>query len=365
MSKKKIGILTWYNHGNFGSALQAYALQTYLTRLGYDVEVIAYIMQWRRSKTSIKTRIKQRLKICLTFLAEYIPVVPKRLVNHFQYFYRRFILFSAKCTESNIAEVSQIYDTIITGSDQIWSPAHIDYTYLLNFCSRKNVRKVAYAPSFGVETMHEDKIKEYQRLLSDYDSISVREDAGARILKNLGFDSEVVLDPTLLLDAEDYHKIERTVFNVPSKFVFCYFLPTKCDYSKKVLDYAKKRNLAVIGISLNSGDEQWLKTINNAGPSEFLWLIDHAEIVITNSYHGTILSMNLGKPFFCYERFRKEDVVCENSRIYQLQNYFDISSYILRDGDNIPGHKPYPYSEFLVKREPLRLLSKNYILKSI
>lgn len=91
-----------------------------------------------------------------------------------------------------------------------------------------------------------------------------------KILKELGFYAEVVLDPTLLLNAEDYRKIEHAPKNIPSKFILCYFLSTKSDYSQYVLDYAKKTNLPIIGISLNEGDEKWLKTIKNAGPSEFL-----------------------------------------------------------------------------------------------
>lgn len=361
--KRKIGILTWYNHGNYGSALQAYALQTYLSRIGYDVEVIAYIMQWRRRDLSFKKRTKLWVKNTLAIIAEYLPAVFPLFINHFQYFYWRHIHFSPQCTENNIANVSFRYDTIITGSDQIWSPAHIDYTYLLNFCTRKNVRKVAYAPSFGLNYMPEDKIVEYKRLLSDYDAISVREDAGAKILKELGFDAEVVLDPTFLLDAEDYRRIEHSPKNIPPKFIFCYFLPTESDYSKHVLDYAKKTNLPVIGISLNDKDESWLNTIMNVGPLEFLWLIDHAEMVITNSYHGTIFSMILNTPFFTYKRFTSIDPINQNSRIEQLNIYFDISKYLVEQ--NIPKQSAYSFAQFKERLRALQKCAYEYLITNI
>lgn len=365
MEIKKIGILTWYNHGNFGSALQAYATQTVLRKLGYDAEVIAYEMQWiRRSSKSIKKRMKRKIKTILAVLAEYSPLFI-RFENHFQYFYFRYIRFSKTCDESTIAQICRKYDAIITGSDQIWSPAYIDYTYLLNFCTKKDVRKVAYAPSLGLNYMHDDKKEKYKHLLSDYDAISVREDTGAAILKELGFDSEVVLDPTLLLNADDYRQIEHAPQNIPSKFIFCYILPTENDYSKPVLDYAKKTNLPIIGISLNKGDEKWLNTIKNAGPSEFLWLIDHAEMVITNSYHGTILSMNLGTPFFCYERFRQGDPICQNSRIEQLNSQFGVDKYILCETDKIPSIRPYSIERFNSSIITLRNSSINYLSKSL
>lgn len=364
MEIKKIGILTWYNHGNFGSALQAYATQTVLRQLGFDSEVIAYEMQWIRSSKSIKKLLKRKIKANLAVLAEYCPLF-KRFENHFQYFYFRYIRFSKTCDESTIAQVCRKYDAIITGSDQIWSPAYIDYTYLLNFCDSKSIRKVAYAPSLGLNHMHEDKIAEYQRLLSDYNAISVREDMGAKILKELGFDAEVVLDPTFLLDANDYRQIERSPKNVPSKFIFCYFLPTECDYSQHVLDYAVRTNLPIIGISLNNGDERWLNTIKDAGPLEFLWLLDHAEMVITNSYHGTILSMNLGTPFFCYERFKSDDPICQNSRINQIKSQFGITEYVLCTTDEIPSIPPYAAKLFDSCISSLRYSSNNYLSKSL
>lgn len=364
--KKKIGILTWYNHGNFGSALQAYALQTYLKRLGFHAEVIAYEMQWCRTSKQRLKQIKSTIKKWLATPAGLFPNVPSRFRNPFQFFYNKYIDFSHSCTESTVAKIVRKYDVLITGSDQIWSPAYIDYTYLLNFCSSRDFRKISYAPSFGQKEISEDKVTEYKRLLSDYHSISIREEAGATILQQLGFSAEVVADPSLLLDTEDYRKIERPIKGLPNRFLFCYMLSSEGQYDRAICNYAQANNLPIFGFSERRQDYAWIKEVGRIGPLEIIWLIDHSDMTITNSFHGTILSMILDTPFFTYRRFSSSDPKCQNSRIEQLQKVFGIDDYVLDDGQPIPlGNKSYNYVTFRRIQNSFRTSSAQYLINAI
>lgn len=324
--KQHIGILTWYNHGNYGSALQSYALQVVLRRMGYDVEVIAYQMQWIRRSGSFIKKIKTICKKYISIYAEHIPFL-KRYQNHFQYFYYKHISFSKVCDERNIATVCRKYDAIISGSDQIWSPACLDPIYLLNFCLSQSVRKIAYAPSLGINFIHENFRPLYKRCLSNYHALSVREYVGAQLLKELGFVAEVVLDPTMLLNKDDYIRMENPIKSlVGQKFVFCYFLQSEQNYQQVVKECANKYGVQIVGISANKQDYGWMYNVDFAGPCEFLWLIHHAKCVFTNSFHGTVLSMIFGKHFYTIERFSLSDSDNQDSRIIQLSQTFHISS---------------------------------------
>lgn len=363
--KQHIGILTWYNHGNYGSALQAYALQTTIKRMGYDVEIVQYIMQWRRCSSNVIKRIKICIKKFLAIVAESFPSLFKRRINHFQYFYYKYIFFSKPCDEKSINKVIDKYDKIIVGSDQIWSPLHLDPIYLLTFCTSKQIKKVAYAPSIGIEDIPDDMRPLYRQYLTDFNKLSIREKSGADILLSLGFQCPVVLDPTFLLCKDDYISIEHYI-DLPFKdYVFCYFLSTKDSYKEAVLEYATSHSLKIVGISANEDDYAWLERIQNIGPCEFIWLIHHAHTVITNSYHGTIFSMILGTPYYTYRRFDVNDPICQNTRIEQLIRDFAISSYILNSGETIPINETRHRTEYEKYSKPLIENSLYFLNQSI
>ena len=116
-----------------------------------------------------------------------------------------------------------------------------------------------------------------------------------------------------------------------NKFIFCYFLNKDHRYKQSVRKYAKKKGVEVIGCSANPEDTSWMTVLGNEiGPCEFLWLIHHAEAVFTDSYHGTIFSLLYHKPFITFERFENTDKICQNSRIYQLDDYFNLTQRIIK-----------------------------------
>ena len=211
------------------------------------------------------------------------------------------------------------YDFFIAGSDQIWNPYYsfVGSTELLVFASSK--KKISYSASFGVDKIPGEKIEKYKAALSDFSYISVREDAGAKIIEDLtGKEAEVVLDPTLLLEAEDWRKIARRPKTCPKdRYTLLYFLDTTNKYTKKeemenVFDIRMKKNGRELPI----------------GPEEFIYLFDNAEKVITDSFHATVFSIIFRKPCITLTR----PGIDMSSRISSLVKHLGIEECIEDDG---------------------------------
>lgn len=301
----KIGIITFHKALNCGAVLQAYALQTYLRSAGYDAEIVNYgSVGWggkyrvsfgslRKFCSSIYTDAR---RFALTFLLE----------DYRRMCYRRFLRDVARLgppvTDSRELSKSD-YTHFICGSDQIWHPAinRGDSTYFLSF-ARADQKKVAYAPSFGLDHFTEAQEREMAMMLRSFSSISVREAAGAEIVERLtGSRPQVVCDPTMLLSLASYEQLGHRPVGIRSPFVFVYTVgshPWAVKYAKHI---ASRKGLRVVHL-IGGYFAQWglgkgVKRIVTAGPAEFLWLVQHAECVITNSFHGTVFSVLFKRPF--------------------------------------------------------------------
>ena len=369
--KTKIGILTWYDPTNCGSALQAYALQEALCQQGYDATIIRYVAHWNRgdymqmpfSIIPLRKKLKRLIKNSLLPFYRLLPRKVRRHVNPFYVFYHDVCKMTPPCTEENIVLTTKAFDIIITGSDQIWSPIAFDPVFMLNFCTNSEVKKISYAASIGYNEVDAQLLSQYKTLLSDYRHISVREQRGADILQSVGIQATVTLDPTFLLPVSHYEHLERKPNNAAEPFIFCYFLSTNLSYSSSIQEYAQRHNLSVYGFSHNAEDYDWMRDMRHIGPQEFLWLIHNAEIVFTNSYHATIFSLLFHKPFFTYLRFSEDNPICQNSRIEQLNTYFNISDHIIKG--EVPDIGEYDYSAFEHRLSQLKQQSIQYLQNSI
>lgn len=323
MKRGKVAILTWHHYDNFGSVLQAYALQHTISKLNLEVQIIDY-----RSLRGGKIHgFKEEVKF---ILGEVLQI--KRYQNPFTKFRKNYYNMSHLIQEKLVLQDTiKSFDFVICGSDQIWAPNVFDSVYMLDFVPEK-ITKISYAASIGLNTIPIDMVDIYKKLLSRFRAISVRENKGALLLKELGIESTVVLDPTLLIDTKTWQKHENAV-KTNKKFIFCYFLKTNHNYKNVVENYAKKNYVDILGCSANKNDSEWMTLVNSVGPKEFLWLIHHAEAIFTDSYHGTIFSILYHKDFITFERFENTDEICQNSRISQLDDYFHISNRILKKSD--------------------------------
>ena len=275
-NKPNIGILTWHDPTNCGSALQAYALHRYPLNLGYDAAIIRYVPWWCRgdymlmpyNTLSRKKRIKRFVKNALLPFYNYLPYRLKTSINPFIHFYYACCKMTPACIEESIVACCKSFTTIISGSDQIWNPNHVDLVFLQNFVEG-GINQISYAASLGDNRIPKEYEATYKELLSKYSAISVRESNGQSLLKAIGVDSNVHIDPTMLLDAASYRAIEKPIKNARKPFVFCYFLSTDREYKLYVQQYLKSHNLEAIGFSFDKNDYIWMKEVSKMGPREW------------------------------------------------------------------------------------------------
>ena len=314
---KKIGIITVHRLPNWGSALQGYALQKVVESLGYVCECINYSYpnpwheergSWKRRIPPLKTRILRRLGLRAPSLQQLVDkFVDSEIKESREY-----------TTFDDIHNDSPEYDIYMSGSDQIWNWRTMcaDPTYLLDFAP-KDKPKIAYSSSFSVNYIPEDLWKMYSKCLSEYKAISVRESNGSRLIKELiGREVPVVLDPTLLLNNKQWKKLAskaRWKQKMPNKYILSYML--NYTFNPKptmtaLLNHLQHRyQCPVIMLGrpneMFNGDIFQMSKSQGIGVYEFLWLVSHASVVASSSFHGSAFAVNMGVPLLAL--VEKED----------------------------------------------------------
>lgn len=357
----RVGIITWHHYHNFGSALQAYALSKACSEFSDNVKIIDY-QKNKKAKNRALT-----LRCIIGKILDYMPYnfLPEKRYSYLR-FHRYFFNLTNRVSREELNGISKEFDAIICGSDQIWAPNVLDTSYMLDFVDEKGIKKISYAASIGLPEIPDSLLNTYKTCLSQLDAISVREEAGQKLLEeNFNIASEVVLDPTLLLDRKEYEIIELKLRNFPQKYVFCYFLNKNHEYRKAVEKYAKENNLKVVGVSAKEEDSEWIELLKKIGPREFLWLVHNASAVFTDSYHGIIFSLIYNKVFFAFERFSEDDPINQNSRIYQLDKWFGIEKRFLKNGKTTKDCSEIDYDRIGEKIERAKEISKSFLRRAI
>lgn len=293
---KKVGILTFHGSHNYGSMLQAFALQQILKKLGYESKIINFRTEKQKNIYSF-----DRKKKTFKDFTKHILLLSHRKALKIKYDkFEDFLHNYLDCTKeySFLEELEQKnfkFDCFIVGSDQIWNTNCFDFdkAYFLPFV--KNCKKIAYAPSLGPIKNNYDAILEY---IKDFDYISVREKQNFySIEQKLGKDIFVALDPTLLLTKEEWFQYIKKEPLIKQEYIFMYS-PSYKKYLIDVADkYSKDLNLPVVVSNLFSVRLVFKKYIKyfEAGPLEFLNLIKNARIIISGSFHATLFSMLFNK----------------------------------------------------------------------
>ena len=357
---KKIGILTWHYYNNFGSALQAYAMQTVLSNLGGDVSIVNY----RNPKLSDSEK-KLWAKSMIATVASRIHI--DRYSYPYIRFQKKYLKEGKYLVEKNeLSDYCRDFDLLFFGSDQIWAPNVLNTVYMGDFIETDHPAKISYAASIGLNEIPEEKDQLYKKLLGGFKMISVREKSGSKLLSDkYGISSETVLDPTLLLNQEDYVKLEKAVSTGEGKYVFCYFLNKNNKYRKCVEDYATRNGLKIIGVSAKEDDRYWMRLFHNIGPSEFVYLLRKAAVVFTDSYHGTIFSLLFHKDFYTLKRFSEQDAINQNERIYQLNDWFGIGDRIIDAEVGIVHTSSLDYVKIDTLLASARDFSRSYIERAV
>lgn len=377
---KKIGIVTILKVNNYGAELQAYATQKVLQLMGYDAEIIDYLFyknsQHKRTKMSAPTakmsmrkHLEERLyPIIDHWKSRHFRDEQKLRNAKFDDFHKENTRLS-ECYETldKLKSTKLDYDILITGSDQVWNPgiySSLD-PYFLRFGS-ENIRRIAYASSFGVASIPDGVKKYYKKSLMRYSAIGVREDKAVELVKTLsGKNANLVLDPTLLLDHEQWVTIAKPVEGLPDKpYVLIYEL-SDIPYIKQVAKYiSEKTGMAIVRICKNASPvdkEKEIINIIDAGPSEFLYLFEKAGFIVTNSFHGTAFSLNFGKPFYTIIPNGKNN----NSRQKSILKLMDCEERILLEGSEMPEITQLKTSLINTKLREERQKSINFLKNAI
>ena len=329
----KVGIITMHKVINYGSILQAYALQEKLRQLGYDNEIIDYQFP-PKVKVGKVTYLLRLLYSVVVNLLSFGALATKR--SRFEKFHQTMLRTSKfSYNYESIHSNPPRYDLYITGSDQVWNPsfAGSDTSFLLSFVP-KNSKCISYASSFAINEIPADFKELYAKELLKYQSISVREQSGLRIVKELiNRDAKVVCDPTLLLKREDWDKLaNQSKIKVDEPYILVYVLTYMYNPYPEIENLINKvqKELGNIKVIILEGRKQDVfrknsRVIKDAGPNEFVYLFKKASFVITISFHGTAFSLIYGKPVYGVVK----DVRSNDGRIISTLKKVDMSSSII------------------------------------
>lgn len=315
MTKNKIGIVTLHGYDNYGNRLQNYALKYTLEKLNFDV----YTTIISRDRISIKEKVSNFIKLFNRPLEQNLMKLKKGIRNKIsskKYLYEnsasirkeKFKSFSNsylneifyKLGEENTKESLNEYSYFVTGSDQVWNP----YTktllpiYFLSF-TEKN-KRIAYAPSISHDILPQEYKTVFKENLSNMAQLSIREESGARIVKELiNKQIPVLVDPTMLLKKEEWLAIANKASNRPDKpYILTYFLGGPDQKTKEKIDrIAQDNNMEVLNLGVPDEKETF-----ETGPAEFIDYINKASVLFTDSFHGVVFSIVLETPFVVFER---------------------------------------------------------------
>ena len=327
---KKVGIITYHHHYNYGTALQAYALQKAIDNIeGYQAELIDYRLV-EEQKLSKLQMIWLRIRRMPTYFIEWKRVRALKkyggelVKKHpaFDRFFRDDFVTGGKIYSDfkELSKDSPVYDIMVTGSDQTWSPMiGFHPAMFLEFGSPKALR-ISYAASLGVSKLNKEEANYLNIHLQPYEAISCREILGAKLLQSTVKGKTVtnVLDPTLLLTPEDWNKIAESP-QIKGEYILCYFIGHKTYYREIAQQLSKDMGLPLFFIPVSWQDlGNGYTLVPDAGPKEFLGLIQDARLILTDSFHGTIFSINYRKSFYSFTKIEGGKSASDNSRLYDI-----------------------------------------------
>lgn len=329
----KVGVLTFHMAHNYGAMLQAYALPTAVKKMGVDCEVIDYRFPYIDSWSRIERRDDLTEKYGFLFgNMRYVNRMlhgyysPNNMHIRFDSFEREVIPHSERIYRRKIELNNMPYDVILFGSDQIWNSAltnGIAEEYIGGFECLPETRKIAYAASCGTSDFQEESRETYNAYLKSFSAIGVREESFQKTLLSCGYDAKCVLDPTLLLTAEEWKKIiPKQKRDNQNDYLLLYAFDEDENLYDLVRAYAKKHELQIIVVAYKKKEAMYGMTVRtNCGPIEFLSLFCNASHIVTTSFHGTAFSILFHRPFHCIPHPKYRERTDSLLRILDLENH--------------------------------------------
>lgn len=377
---KKVGLISVSIH-NYGSLLQTYAMQQVLDQYGIDNDIILFksdpVKQIYRVFNipfmTMKLKLyKRRLMTKLMYREIYDG--SKKRDKAFMSFKNNYCRFTKKITDrKELEDYGKRYDAYVLGSDQVWNPANLEMDfYTMNFIP-ENKSKIAYAPSFGVSNIPQKQIPKTRAYLERIQHISVREIAGADIVKRLtGRTVPVVCDPTALLTREDWDKLKSDRKYSDGKYIFCYFLGNNFLHREFANQVKCETGYQIVALQhideFVKGDLDFADvTPYDVGPQDFVNLLSNAEIVLTDSFHGTMFSIYYHKQFFTFNRYAEGKKDSTNSRIVSILGMLHLEDRGLQGNENVKKclSKEINWDEVQDSLEKFRDKSKSFLTEAL
>lgn len=331
----KAGLLTVHCSKNPGASLQAHALGKKISELGGDVEIINYCPVYfldpmdpvKRKTWSAKEKIKamiigraqrKRYSLFQEFNLKYLPEITLRYN-----------------TPEDLKAAQMDYDVYICGSDQIWNPGHVnhDTSFFFDFVPEGKSIRASYAASIGQDSLEVQDQEWIREGIAHLDAVSIREQGGVALARKLSNSGRIIqsIDPTLFYSGDYWRSMaQKPAQSLPDQYILYYPIQNTA-FSFDVIGRIKKET-GFPCIALDGG----VKKNPNAnvqvrayGPCEFLWLIEHADYVITNSFHGTVLSLLLKKRVIVYRHSTR------NSRLESVLSLLRLNELQITDMDDL------------------------------
>lgn len=346
--KKKIGgvIVSYLEHTNYGSSLQAYATMKIVQALGYDFTFIKYqkhrnLMDWLKiipglilsgGLELIKNKLTYRFNCFIHPTYSSNQMIRKQEARNFKE--KEFLpYFKTYVGYKNLCEGSKEYDAIFVGSDQTWRPYGFYSNYWNLIFVDDSIPKFSYAASYGVSQIPIVQKKGTKKYLERLNMISVREQKGKEIIESISNKkAQVVADPTMLIEKDEWMNFaKKSKYQLPiEKYIFCYFLGKRKDIREEVQKLAKATNLKIVTMRHMDEYIPMDETFGdyfpyNINPYDFVNLLANAEYVCTDSFHGTVFSIIMHKKFCTFYRIKPTHHNSTHSRIDNLLNIFKLN----------------------------------------
>lgn len=385
---QKVGILTtsYAQNGtygcNYGAALQGYALVKQLRLMGmesYDINYNSAYVYNPQQYSIVKRYLMRVIKLfnLNNLKSKYRSIKNKKNISLLYNMFLDFIMANDLIYEKGkfftfeeLKGISDSFDAFITGSDVVWNPYlhknKNDEGFFLDF-AKPGVKRIAYAPSIGVTIFPESAKGNLKELLLRFNSLSIRETAGANLIRNItGIEIPVVVDPTLLLSAEQYDNIAVLPENTPEEYILVYKFGDIQHTQDTITNIAKYLRLPIIYVPAGQYDKG-VQPRYDIGPKEFVGLIKKARIVLTDSFHCTVFCLLYHTPFYTFYRSIPRNGTDINSRIVNILDMVNLRDRLVLPGRLIDYSKiddiDFDTSDNILSEK--RRFAKDYLYKAL
>ena len=288
----RVGIITLPGRFNYGNRLQNYATARILERIGLNTKSLELV----RPKL-----VAQGVLLAKRVLGRPLPPeesMGRERLAAFDRFNTR--IDTRAVTRLGVGSLKGHYDLFVAGSDQVWNPNFIarrSWWYFLEFAER--TQRIALSPSIGLDTLDAEQASMVAKGVSGFDCLSVRESRGAELIKECSNrDATVICDPTLVLPPEEWRAVSDDRLTPAEPYVFTYLLGGVGAGAARILDEVTDHGrLPVVPLSDRQKPEE-----PDAGPADFISLIDNAAHVVTDSFHAAVFSSILQTPLTIVRR---------------------------------------------------------------